>query len=1203
MLKKISRIVFFPTEMRTLLWRRQIVFLSIIFSLLLSLTGAFPINIALAGGETVVTPLSCNSFRISPNFNPALITDGDTAWFKLYRWQGYYVDLGFFQGVSNSYVDSGVPDSLPGYPHGYTLQYYGSGPAPGYAETAEDFTYVDVNCSPATIIVSTAGCVSGGTWTVNPGGYTGSSNTVSPGTYNLTVNTTPRGATGYSVSSTDGGNSLNVSYGQTKQFTINYTCDAVGLPNVDIKANSSDGPISITYNTSANLTWTTSNSPTSCTASNNQGNSNWTGGKGFASSNSQSTGPLTVSTTFSIYCSNSGGNGPSDSVTVNVVPATPTGLTAIPSGSCGTGTINVSWDASPGATSYTLRDGSTDIYTGPSTSFSHTGLVANSSHSYTVLASNAYGSSVYSSSVPATAPSACPVGGSVDIKASNNGSTFSDGPVYLGYVSGILQNFWYNWSSSNTTSCSIGAPVNSGVGVNGSAGPLASSHPQYPSVSGTTYPITCNLSGGGTVSDTVFAQRVPNAPTINASTSSTCGGRIDITWSSVAGATSYSIYRDGGGTPIYSGSGTSYTDTVTPGTSHYYNVRAFNAAGSSLLSSNTSWTTSSSACASLTVDLTGRQHGTGSYVQSITLPSGSYVNLQWSSTGPNLAGTICTATGGWWVGSYGSSGTLNTAPGLGPLSVNPTDFGISCNDGTTTAVDTFRVNIGPATGVINVVENGASGGSWVINPGGYTGTSNTVPAGTYSLTSNSSPASYVVSSITSSDGGNSLNIAGGQTKQFTVNYTASTCVSAGAGTGLRGTYYDGISFNTLMGQYVDSTINFDPADFLGTNRAGGPDTFSVRWEGQIEARCSESYTFYTRTDDGTRLWVNGSQIISRWVDQAPTEVSSAPVTLTGGTKYNIVMEYYENTGGATAQLSWASPSTAKQIIPQTQLFPLAITAPSVSLSASPTTITSGQSSTLTWTSTNATSCTASGGWSGSKLTTGGSENVSPTSNTTYTLTCTGPGGTTPASATVTVSGPAFDYSLSNSGNISVTKSSSAVNGSNTITRNYIQGTTQAVSLSASGLPSGVSVSFAPTSCSPNPTCPSTATFTVQSTAPPGTHPITVTGTSPGTLDKTTFFNLIVSNPAAPTITINGPSKAGVGQNVPWSATVVGGTNCTYTWSGTEVPTSPAPTGSTFNMAYSTTGSKTIRVDVSCNEGTAFAQGTIIIALDPIFEEF
>jgi len=78
-------------------------------------------------------------------------------------------------------------------------------------------------------------------------------------------------------------------------------------------------------------------------------------------------------------------------------------------------------------------------------------------------------------------------------------------------------------------------------------------------------------------------------------------------------------------------------------------------------------------------------------------------------------------------------------------------------------------------------------------------------------------------------------------------------------------------------------------------------------------------------------------------------------------------------------------------------------APTVSLSANPTTISSGQTSTLTWGSTGADNCAASGGWAGARATSG-SQPVQPTSTATYTLTCTGPGGTAGQSATITVIG-------------------------------------------------------------------------------------------------------------------------------------------------------------------------------------------------------
>jgi len=70
------------------------------------------------------------------------------------------------------------------------------------------------------------------------------------------------------------------------------------------------------------------------------------------------------------------------------------------------------------------------------------------------------------------------------------------------------------------------------------------------------------------------------------------------------------------------------------------------------------------------------------------------------------------------------------------------------------------------------------------------------------------------------------------------------------------------------------------------------------------------------------------------------------------------------------------------------------TLPVLNFSANPTTITLGQSTTLTWTSTNTASCTAGGnGWSGPKPV-NGTATYSPTVNASYSLFCTGTGGTT-----------------------------------------------------------------------------------------------------------------------------------------------------------------------------------------------------------------
>ena len=143
---------------------------------------------------------------------------------------------------------------------------------------------------------------------------------------------------------------------------------------------------------------------------------------------------------------------------------------------------------------------------------------------------------------------------------------------------------------------------------------------------------------------------------------------------------------------------------------------------------------------------------------------------------------------------------------------------------------------------------------------------------------------------------------------------------ATTGNGLQGVYYNNITLTgTPVITRVDPTINFD---FVYQQAAPGVnlENYSVRWSGQVKAAYSETYTFYTTTDDGVRLWVNGVQLVNNWINQSATE-KSGTITLAAGQKYDIVMEYYQGTGYAVAKLAWSSASTAKAIIPASQLLP------------------------------------------------------------------------------------------------------------------------------------------------------------------------------------------------------------------------------------------------------------------------------------------
>ena len=142
------------------------------------------------------------------------------------------------------------------------------------------------------------------------------------------------------------------------------------------------------------------------------------------------------------------------------------------------------------------------------------------------------------------------------------------------------------------------------------------------------------------------------------------------------------------------------------------------------------------------------------------------------------------------------------------------------------------------------------------------------------------------------------------------------------------------------------------------------------------------------TDVKARVWADGTSEPSSWqvscTDSGTRRVAgtvglwSVVGSVDTGSKYwdDLAVEPLSSTtsGGTTT----TTPTTP---------------VPTVSFSASPSTVASGASATLNWSSTNATSCVASGGWSGS-MATSGSQTVGPiNSDSIYSLSCTGSGGT------------------------------------------------------------------------------------------------------------------------------------------------------------------------------------------------------------------
>ncbi len=142
---------------------------------------------------------------------------------------------------------------------------------------------------------------------------------------------------------------------------------------------------------------------------------------------------------------------------------------------------------------------------------------------------------------------------------------------------------------------------------------------------------------------------------------------------------------------------------------------------------------------------------------------------------------------------------------------------------------------------------------------------------------------------------------------------------ASEGVGLLGTYYNGTSLSGTGIKHLDPQIAFSwgaSAPLPGI----APSGYSAHWEGQIQAVHDETYTFYTKSSQGVRLWIGPSLIIDNWTDHANVE-NFGQVSLQAGQKYPIVLEFYQHNQQAVLELDWSSPSTPRQIVPSVALTP------------------------------------------------------------------------------------------------------------------------------------------------------------------------------------------------------------------------------------------------------------------------------------------
>jgi hypothetical protein len=243
--------------------------------------------------------------------------------------------------------------------------------------------------------------------------------------------------------------------------------------------------------------------------------------------------------------------------------------------------------------------------------------------------------------------------------------------------------------------------------------------------------------------------------------------------------------------------------------------------------------------------------------------------------------------------------------------------------------------------------------------------------------------------------------------------------------------------------------------------------------------------------------------------------------------------------------------------------------PTVTISAKPSSVVMGSSATVTWSSTNASSCSASGAWSGSEAV-NGSQSVTPTiaGSLTYTLTCTGAGGSTNASTTLTVTSAPPTVTLSSSTNNIVVGQSVVLTWSST----------NATTCTASGAWNGSEGLSGSQSVSPTTTGSLTYTLTCNGAGGSANASVTLTVTSP-----------------PPTVSLSSNTNNVVmGQSVilTWSST--NATTCTASgaWTGGE-----ALSGN-LSVTPTTVGPLTYTLTCTGAGGTANASVTVTVTNPP-----
>jgi hypothetical protein len=139
------------------------------------------------------------------------------------------------------------------------------------------------------------------------------------------------------------------------------------------------------------------------------------------------------------------------------------------------------------------------------------------------------------------------------------------------------------------------------------------------------------------------------------------------------------------------------------------------------------------------------------------------------------------------------------------------------------------------------------------------------------------------------------------------------------GSGLQATYFNDVSFTKQVDSRIDTGIAFNLKDQKMSDKITS-NSYSVRWEGKISAKNPQEYTYYVKSDNTIKIWIDNKLVLDKG-DEVGTNDYIFIVPMKAETLVNIKIEYTHTEGDSILLLSWESRTQRYQTIPVTSLYP------------------------------------------------------------------------------------------------------------------------------------------------------------------------------------------------------------------------------------------------------------------------------------------